>query len=230
MPSDNAIEIRQKLAHRLNQHDFTKGSAGGGIEHWKTLTDLVVTALFAGGHVLLTDHRSSGLSLLMKSIAQSAVSLENYVHIHCNPYLFEGKVKINGLLNRDPENRFRIVFLENFPNAPKDVQSQVLDLIRSRELSSSRKQGGHVLIVATQDHHSTNKIKDHGMLESFLFHEEVPNLKEDDEKNLLARIGTHNESTDSTPSFNLEEIVSAREEIVRSVDVSSELQERIDEG
>ena len=161
MPSDNAIEIRQKLAHRLNQHDFTKGNSGDGIEHWKTLTDLVVTALFSGGHILLNDHRSSGLALLMRSIAESTVSLENYVHIHCNPHLFEGKVIINSLLRGPSGNKFQIVFLENFPNAPMDVQSQVLDLIRSAEVSSSRKQkqSGHVLIVATQDHLSTNKIK-----------------------------------------------------------------------
>ena len=74
---------QRKPVYKFKENKFTKGATEGGIEHWKKL-DLIVTSILSGGHMLLTDHRSSGLSILMKAIAESTVSLENFDHVHCD--------------------------------------------------------------------------------------------------------------------------------------------------
>jgi MoxR-like ATPase len=226
MSSDKAISIRENLKHRFGQHEFTKGTGGDdGIEHWEQITDMVVTALFAGGHILLTDHRSSGLALLMKSIAESTVTLENYDHIHCDHFLNASELSF--LFRHETDSAFRIVLMENLPEASPQMRSRLFDLIRNREVSPSKKHAENILLVATQNHHSSNKIKDHSELESFLFHQEVPDLIERDEKRLLSKIDKNLTLLDTTASVNFEDLASAREEIAKAINLPNDLQERI---
>jgi len=223
--SSKSHMIRENLYHKFKENKFTRGATEGGIEHWEKIRDLVVTSILSGGHILLTDHRSSGLSILMKAIAESTVSLENFDHIHCDPYM--SAAQLDFFRRTTSDGSFQIILLENFPQARADVQHKIFELIRSSELSKSGDPGSGALIVATQDHHSTKKIRDHSQLESFLFHMDVPDLNEKDEMNLLASITEEAEGSLSGAVFTLEDIIGARREIAKMVALKDELQHDI---
>ena len=223
--SSKSHMIRENLYHKFKENKFTRGAAEGGIEHWEKIRDLVVTSILSGGHMLLTDHRSSGLSILMKAIAESTVSLENFDHVHCDPYM--SAAQLNFFQRSSSDGSFQIVLLENFPQARADVQHKIFELIRSSELSKSGDPGSSALIVATQDHHSPKKIRDHSQLESFLFHMNVPDLKEKDEMNLLASITEEAEGSSVGAVFTHDDILDARREIAKMVALKDELQQDI---
>ena len=223
--SSKSHMIRENLYHKFKENKFTRGATEGGIEHWEKIRDLVVTSILSGGHMLLTDHRSSGLSILMKAIAESTVSLENFDHVHCDSYMSASQLDF--FRRPSSDGSFQILLLENFPQARADVQHRIFELIRSSELSKSGDPGSRALIVATQDHHSPQKIRDHSHLESFLFHMDVPDLKEKDEMNLLASITEEAEGSSSGAVFTHDDILEARREIAKMVALKDELQQDI---
>ena len=223
--SSKSHMIRENLYHKFKENKFTKGATEGGIEHWEKIRDLIVTSILSGGHMLLTDHRSSGLSILMKAIAESTVSLENFDHVHCDPYMSAAQVKF--FQRPSSDDSFQILLLENFPQARADFQYRIFELIRSGELSKSSSPGSRALIVATQDHHSAQKIRDHSQLESFLFHADVPDLREKDEMNLLASITEEAVGASSEAVFTHKDILEARREIAKMVTLKDELQHDI---
>jgi MoxR-like ATPase len=225
MSSQKALEIKQSLKHRLGQNPITKGE-GHGISDWEVLTELIITALLSKGHLLLTDHRSSGSIQLLRAIAQSTVSLECFDHVHCHEHMDAPAILGEDFQNEENQS-IRMLFLENFPQAKSEIKAGILDLMRGKKLSPNGPTNENLLIVATEDRHGKRGIGRHDVLESFLFHADVPDLQREDERKLLLTIQDETDSDLDSPNISLAELELARTEIQKVVPFEDSLQNTI---
>lgn len=224
MSSEKAHEIKQRLKKQFDQNPITQGGEGKGITEWVDLTNLIMTALFSNGHILLTDHRSSGSTQLLRAIADTTSM--TYDHMYCDPHM----LSLDDVLEKSSPDggdaKVRMLFLENFPNAKDEVRSQVFKKMRSASTFQTNKLDDHLLIVATENWHSDKKVREHNELESFTFRMEVPDLKRRAEQILLQDIQRQANAKPLGDGITLNDLALVWEEIGQ-IPIKIDLQEKI---
>ena len=188
MSTANADDAARTADEFRRTFGLVRGELGRVIVGHHDLLDLVVTALFAGGHVLLEGVPGLGKTLLVRTLAQ-ALDLR-FARIQFTPDLMPADILGTNLLLQDEAGRRRfefqpgpifaqIVLADEINRATPKTQSALLEAMQEHSVSiagESRRLDEPFFVLATQ-----NPIEMEGkyplpeeQLDRFLFKLRVP--------------------------------------------------------
>jgi MoxR-like ATPase len=194
MDSATALTVYRRLRERLSRHVLGRTD---DVADLPTL-DLILVALFTGGHVLLEDYPGSGKSFLAEHLGRAidfdlppdaATGAHPYRRIQCTPDLLP--TDLIGYLDArqvfHPGPVFSTVLLVDEVNrtTPK-VQSALLEAMAERQVSvenRSHRLNELFFVIATQnplDHVGTHDLPA-AQLDRFLFKRVLPPIRPEQE-------------------------------------------------
>ena len=183
-------------------------------------TDLVLTALIAGGHILIEDTPGTGKTLMAKSLAASIDA--DFTRVQFTPDLLPAD--ITGLHMYDPgERRFRFIQGPAFTNvlladelnrATPRTQSALLECMAERQITidgDTHELSRPFFVIATENPVETagTFTLPEALLDRFLMRVPMPELSNHDELLILDRFIEDDPFEDLKPVCSREDIIEA---------------------
>ena len=201
------------------------------------LIEKLLLAILADGHVLLEGVPGLAKTLTIKSF--SKIIATKFQRLQFTPDLLPADI-IGTLIFNPKESTFEvkkgpifanIILADEINRSPAKVQSALLEAMQERQITISDqtfKLDNPFLVMATQ-----NPIEQEGtyplpeaQIDRFMFKVNVDYPSQDEELNILKKMGKINSDIELDPVVTTEQIISARK-IVDSIHVSENIQKYI---
>ena len=226
---ETTSDVREAAAEFKQVHDAVRGEVGRMMVGQEAVVNGVLSALFAGGHVLLEGVPGLGKTLLVSSISD-AVDL-SFRRIQFTPDMMPADIRGTNVLTEDGSGGTKLEFqpgpllanlvlADEINRATPRTQSALLESMQERQISVGNRTielDEPFCVMATQ-----NPVEQEGtyplpeaQLDRFLFKLTVGYLAEDDYRTIVRRT-TANEDIKLKAVTDAETIVRLRQ-VVRAV-------------
>lgn len=224
----DAWGVYNGLRRNIMKIIFGRDNDGNG-RTWVNTIEIILTALFADGHILLEDFPGSGKSYLSQTLGESIINeqendvadIETYRRIQCTPDLFPSDITGYMILEegrmvfrRGPVFSYILLVDEINRTTPK-VQSALLEAMAEKQVSTDDKiyrLEDLFFVIATQnplDRKGTFELP-HAQLDRFMFKRLLAPLDNGSIKKIMGSCSSDNNQSDGIegmkPSMQLEKV------------------------
>ena len=228
---DDAARVYRQLEENMNAKIFGR-DCDDEEGHSVSTVELILIALFSGGHLLLEDYPGSGKSYLAKTLGHSIkedalVNIHAYQRIQCTPDLLPSDIT-GYMMWHDGRMLFRqgpifthVALADEINRTPQKVQSALLEAMAEKQVTVDEhtyQLGDCFFLIATQnplDRKGTFELP-HAQLDRFLFKRNLAPLDNASIKKVLST-ELLQESKTLPQQISITELLKSRELMLKSV-------------